>query len=475
LEAFEYVYLLEKYEMDKLQVHNWFGSIVSSPRVVVQPESIEDIIAILKDKEKYPSPVRAVGSNHSTTPCGVAEGGTVVDMRKMNRIIEIRPDSVTAEAGALYIDVNQELLRHNLQFYVNVELGNLTIGSASCGGTKDASMPGEFGQVCSYASVIKMVTPSGELMEITEDQPELLHVARSSYGLFGIVYEVTFKVRPVQAMTVYHKSYSLDEFARELPTLRTQGNSIMMYLNPLLDRVAVEFRRYHDTKNPQSLTSWQWKLRNFIWSKFAPLYAHTVTSYVPIVPIRDFLFDMYNRLIFVICVLVVRGNNTSAVAQQIRYPAIADDSRYTFSIWAFQEEDYIHNLRAYFKFCKDYYRSTGYRSNMISVGYRIKEDDSSLFSYSFRGTVMTFDPVSTANPGWEEFLTAYNELCSSLGGVPLFNQTNLLTRPQVDKAFGDRIATFDSHRRRFDPTDRLLNDYFSKLLVVKEPVADTTS
>jgi len=195
---------------------------------------------------------------------------------------------------------------------------------------------------------------------------------------------------------------------------------------------------------------------------------------VPFVPLRDFLFDTYNRLIFFVCVLLIKGNNTLAIAQQIRYPAVATNSRYTFSIWAFQEEHYIDYLRAYFKFCKDYYRSTGYRSNMISVGYRINQDDSSMFSYSFRGTVMTFDPVSTGNPGWEKFLTAYNELCSSLGGVPLFNQTNLLTRPQVDKAFGDRIATFDSYRRRFDPTDRLLNDYFRKLLVVEEPVLRTT-
>ncbi len=461
--------------MEQLNVHNWFGSVNSSPHIVVQPGSVGDIVEILKDSERYPGPVRAVGSNHSTTPCGTAEGGTVVDMRRMNRIIEIRSDCVTAEAGALYIDVNHELRKHNLQFNVNVELGNLTIGSACCGGTKDASMPGEFGQICSYASVIKMVTPAGELLEITEDDPELLHVARSSYGLFGIVYEATFKVRPLRAMTVYHKSYTLDEFAKQLPRLWTQGNSIMMYLNPLLDRVAVEFRRYHDTKNPQGLTSWQWKLRNFIWSTFAPFYAYAVTKYVPLVPIRDFLLDTFNRLVFLVCVLVVRGNNTLPVAQQIRYPAVADNSRYTFSIWAFQEEGYIDKLRAYFKFCKDYYRSTGYRSNMISVGYRINQDDSSLYSYSFRGNVMTFDPVSTGNPGWEAFLTAYNELCSSLDGIPLFNQTNLLTPAQVAKAFGGRIATFESYRQRFDPTDRLLNDYFRRLLVEEETVADTTS
>ena len=46
---------------------------------------------------------------------------------------------------------------------------------------------------------------------------------------------------------------------------------------------------------------------------------------------------------------------------------------------------------------------------------------------------------------------------------------------EVDKAFGDRIATFESYRKRFDPTGRLLNDYFRKLLAVKDTVLDTPS
>jgi hypothetical protein len=48
--------------------------------------------------------------------------------------------------------------------------------------------------------------------------------------------------------------------------------------------------------------------------------------------------------------------------------------------------------------------------------------------------------------------------------VPLFNQTHLLTREHVDAAFGDRLTVFDSHRRKFDPTDRLLNTYFQQLI-----------
>ena len=189
-----------------VEVTNWEGSITSYPSVVTHPSTVEDIISIMKDAEKYPSPVRAVGSNHSTTRCGVADGGTVVIMRNMDRILEIDSDTVTVEAGALYIDVAQELQKHGLQFYVNVELGNLTMGSGACGGTKDASMPGEFGQVCSYAIGIKMVTPSGELFEVTEDQPELLQIMRSSYGLFGIIYEVTFRVRLLRPLAVHHET-----------------------------------------------------------------------------------------------------------------------------------------------------------------------------------------------------------------------------------------------------------------------------
>ena len=126
------------------------------------------------------------------------------------------------------------------------------------------------------------------------------------------------------------------------------------------------------------------------------------------------------------------------MAQQIRYPAVSNNSRYTFSIWAFPEEHYLDALKAYFEFSKEHYARTGYRINLLSVGYRILEDQSSLFSYSYHGTVITFDPVSTGNYGWDTFLREYNSLCSELGGTPLFNQTNLLTRGQVDKAFGDR-------------------------------------
>jgi FAD/FMN-containing dehydrogenase len=87
-------------------VTNWFGNLVSHPKVIVDANSVDDIVAVLKDAAKYPAPVRAVGSNHSTTPCGVAEGGTLIRM-KMNRILEIGADTMRVEAGARHIDMGR--------------------------------------------------------------------------------------------------------------------------------------------------------------------------------------------------------------------------------------------------------------------------------------------------------------------------------------------------------------------------------
>src|SRR5260370_20714604 len=112
------------------EVRNWFGSIVSSPAIVVYPRSVDEIAHILTDLETYPGPVRAVGSNHSTTPCGVADGGTLLVMRHFDRILDIGGDSVTVEAGALYIDVARQLQRYGLPVYLELGAGEPSLRNA---------------------------------------------------------------------------------------------------------------------------------------------------------------------------------------------------------------------------------------------------------------------------------------------------------------------------------------------------------
>ncbi|MGH9406434.1 MAG: FAD-binding oxidoreductase [Terriglobia bacterium] len=450
--------------MAGLQVTNWFGDLVSHPQVIVEPNSVDDIIAVLKDPKKYPSPVRAVGSNHSTSPCGAADGGTLIKMTMyMNKILDIAADSVTAQAGALYIDVGHELESHQLQFYVNTEIGSLSVGSAACAGTKDGSMPGEYGQVSSYVTRVKMVLPSGELLEVGEDQPDLLQKIRSSYGTFGIVYEATLRVRPIQPMAVYHETFGLDDFVSKLPDLWARNESMMYYLFPFEDLITVEFRKYNPgaTGNPARHV---WQLRNFMWANAGPRFCHEVEATISNPTIRYKAIDDFCALWRFKLVHLIKGDYTIATDQTIRYPAVSNDARYTFSLWAFPEERYASILPKYFQFCKDYYRQKGYRTNMLNVGYRILKDQESLLSYSYDGNVMTIDPVSTANPGWHTFLADYNVFCSNLGGQMLLNQTYGVTRAYAEASLGDRLKTFADARKQYDPQNRLLNAYFKDLV-----------
>jgi FAD/FMN-containing dehydrogenase len=455
-------------------ITNWFGNIASHPAVVVEAGSVDDIAAILKNPAKYPSPVRAVGSNHSTSPCGTADGGTLIKMSKMNAIRNITADSVTAQAGAIYIDIAQELEKHKLQFYVNTEIGSLSAGSAACCGTKDASMPGEFGQVNSYITRIKMVLPTGDPLEVAEDDLERMQLVRSSYGTFGIVYEATFKVRPMLPLAVRHKTFTLEEFTARLPELKARGESMMFYIFPFDNLITVEFRHYHPAAagDPDRIA---WRLRNFMWANAGPLFCSQVEANVKDKDVRYGVINGFCALWRFKLENLVSSDNTVAGDQIIRYPPVADNSRYTFSLSAFPEARYAAVLADYFSFCKAYYQQHGYRTNMLNVGYWIAQDRGSLLSYSWDGGVMTIDPVSTGNPGWDDFLTAYNQFCSVHGGIPLFNQTDRITRAQMQQALGDRLDKFAAARRTFDPGGRLLNAYFRDMLGESAPATAAQS
>ena len=452
----------------KKKIQNWKRSITYYANSLVMVESVDDIVRIVKDKDKYPSPVRAKGSHHSTTRCIVAEHGTVIDITKMNKILNINHEAmtITMQAGVLHIDAARELEKHGLQFYVNVEIGNLTVGSGACGGTKDASYFSEtegkyeYGQVASYVIGMKAVRSDGEILKVTEDDPELLEIMRSSFGMLGIIYEVTYKVKKIRPMAVEHISYHLDEFAARLPELISKNRSMMLYMFPFLDRVVVEYR--YDGSGPLVSDSWQWRLRNWVWKTVGPFVGMTASLFIPFKRIRYWLIDQFNRVAQVILTRVLRGCNTSPADQIIRYPETAGYSSYTFSIWAFPREEYPDTIRAYFNFCKDYYRQNGYRCDMLNVGYSIAQDTSSLFSYTRKGPALTLDPVSTGLTGWLGFLTAYNEFCIQHNGVPLFNQSRGITPLQAKAAFGPEIEKFKAYRERYDPEDRFYTDYFRK-------------
>jgi len=84
---------LDDIELFNTEYHKVRRYVDKSYPLVMSSESVAELQEILHNKLRYPSPVRAVGSNHSTTHCATTDDATLVGMKNFKRILDIGDDS----------------------------------------------------------------------------------------------------------------------------------------------------------------------------------------------------------------------------------------------------------------------------------------------------------------------------------------------------------------------------------------------
>ena len=456
------------------RIANYDGSITASPQQLVHPETVEEIQAILRDTNRYPSPVRAVGSYHSLTPCA-SSPGTMIKLDRMTDVIAIDPASCTftAQAGLQFIDANHALRQSGMQFMTNIEIGNMTLGSAACCHTKDALDGVEFGQVCSYVTAMKWVSPSGDLAEASEStNPELLRKMRSSHGLCGVVYEVTFRIKAIEALHFTYHPRPVHELTHE------EVNQLLDTTEGLIcwtvGRTCV-FQRRHKVKHADILGALASAVRRRTWNYNVAHAAHFIDQFVSSKRLRDAaqdgMVDVFNLLYDTLHLF--GGITLLAPDKTIDYRQTPESARYAFTFWAFPRAQWLDTLRAYLDFAEAHFKATGFRCNMPLGAYHIRKDDKSILSYSHDGEVFSIDPIhsSTDDAAWHEFLRAFNDFAYARNGIPLLNQSPFIERKHMESAYGRRWTEFSQWVRSADPAGRMLNPFFEDLLSAEQSVS----
>src|SRR5271169_384638 len=449
------------------QIVNYDGSITTSPQQLVYPETAEEIQTVLRDKGRYPGPVRAMGSYHSLTPCASSDG-TVVNMSRMARIldIDVANSTITAQAGLQIIEASKALREQGLQFMTNIEIGNMTLGSAACCHSKDALDGVEFGQFSSYLTRIKWITPGGDLFEASvTESPDLVYRMRSSYGLCGIVYEVTFRIEPIEALHLTYLPRPVGELTQsEVDQIIDSSEGLICWT---IGRTAV-FQSRHRITQPGILASLQAAARRHLWNYQAAHTGRLLDRFITDKDLHDSAeqgsVDVEN---FLYSTLHAFGGITLlAPDKTIDYRSTPDSAKYAFTFWAFPRSKWLDTLRAYLDFADQHFKMTGFRCNMPLGAYFIRKDKSSLLSYSYEGDVFSIDPIhaSTDNAAWDYFLRQFNEFAYQHRGAPLLNQSPFIERKHVEAAYGTRWQEFSDWVRSTDPTGRMLNSFFAGLL-----------
>jgi hypothetical protein len=432
------------------------------PSTNVQVTSPSEIQQVLMDPRRYPGPVRPIGSGSSTTRCVTANGGTQLDLSTMNRVLKIDRDTVTVQPGISLPELAEILSEEGLELVGGFDLANRTVGGAVSAAGVEASMAGDVGQFASHVVQLKVLSPNGKKFVVNEKTKSLLALMRLSYGLLGVVYEVTLRVRPIQGFAVQTAKVSFKDFGKLGPKLVNATAGVKLYLLPFRDRIYLELRRPAAESDPGRKLAW--RIKDWAVYSALPEAAHSLCMALPIRQLRYPLIDSLSAVAqsLVNNALVRSGSNS--VEQSGRYRMLGSKSRFTYTTWAFPAAQFSSTVLAYKLFCKEYYARTGFRCDMPTVGFRLNHDRSALLSPSFDSPMFTISPLSTQDEGWEDFVQDFADFAAKQHGVPFFNQTRNAAPEVVAQRFGSRLAFFNKVRHELDPHDRLVNQFFQNYL-----------
>lgn len=193
-------------------MHNWGWSYEFNVAKLVKPTSRDELAAIIRDSQTYPSPVRALGNAHSVTEC-VVSNGTVVDMRGFDKILGNRTDEqgrmvVRVEAGVTLIKVHEWLIKQGLELPFAAEIGDATVGSLTSSLSKDSGLGDPALSGTLYKSIVGVtyLDHDGQLITLRDTKNgTALTRFKCSEGLLGIVTEVTLVTRPARLMRFANK------------------------------------------------------------------------------------------------------------------------------------------------------------------------------------------------------------------------------------------------------------------------------
>lgn len=222
---------------------------VHRPDALIWPETTEQISQIVSIANQKGVPIIPRGAGTSLSGGVIAiEGGIVLDLSRMDKIIAIKIEDRYAEvqSGVICDDLNKELSKHKFIFPPDPASSSVaTLGgnvATNAGGIKGA----KYGTTRDYVLGLEVVIPTGEIMRTGAhtmkcvsgyDLPKLF---AGSEGTLGIITEVTLKINPIplHAMTAMATFGCLEDAGHAISETMTKSNLIPSVME-ILDKVTL--------------------------------------------------------------------------------------------------------------------------------------------------------------------------------------------------------------------------------------------
>ncbi|MGH3878865.1 MAG: FAD-binding oxidoreductase [Actinophytocola sp.] len=190
-------------EADYEDVRSVFNSMITArPQVIAQVETAADIPIALDFARLHHLDVAVRSGGHSVAGACLADGGLVIDMRRLNDV-RVDPDQRTArvEGGAVWGDVDRATQRHGLVTtggrVSTTGVAGLTLGGGS------GWIERKFGLACDNLLSVDLVTADGRRLTANEQENrELFWALHGGGGNFGIATAFTFRLHELPEFSI---------------------------------------------------------------------------------------------------------------------------------------------------------------------------------------------------------------------------------------------------------------------------------
>lgn len=426
--------------------------------VHLHPKTLSDLRKCLEPTSRTPLPVRPVGAGTAATDCNTTAVGSNVHMEGLDRIRRVDADNgiVVVEAGIRVSTLVDTLAQDGLELCGGYELQGRTVGgaiAAPCFGPTIGSSGSFFS---SHVLSMRVITPAGKILNVDMTQRKLLSAYRTSFGLLGVIYEVTLQVRPIRVFRASHRRVGIEKFASIVDTLVASDIGFKFFLMPYRDRVYLDLRRYES--HAGNTRSASWKLKDWGESTIMPQVFKSLNRMVPIDTVKYRLIDSISEATqgLVNSRLVHAGSNSTS-------QSVSKHGRARrYSTWCFPAANFSMVAVAYRDFCESLLKSSGYRCDLPAVGYRLAHDASAVLSPCFDETMVALTTASTQKKGWDDFVIDLAEFAEKWGGIPLISQSRAVRAEYVIQTYSRRLDYFRRLRRELDPDNRLLSPFLAQ-------------
>lgn len=211
------------------------------PDIVLRPKNTEEVSEIIKIADEHVIPVVPRGAGTCLTGgCVPTRHGIVIDLTRMNNIIDFRKEdmTVTVESGIVFADLNAALKKHGLFFPPDPASGEVCTIGGMVAENASGMRAVKYGTTSDYLLGLKVVLPDGRIAQIgnramkTASGYDLVHLFNRSEGTLGVITEITLRLRPLPRVV----SAAVASF----PSQETAGNTVSKVITTGVDVAAIE-------------------------------------------------------------------------------------------------------------------------------------------------------------------------------------------------------------------------------------------